>query len=132
MNKKKLIRIISIIIAIVLSLSIIYFIVTKEDKETTLNLIEKQWIETNKNNVIDMSIISNIPILSYNGEGLIVEFLESLNKQTNLSFNKVSYKINEEIKTDYSFKLVDKIDEKDILIYTDNYVLVSRKRYLKI
>ena len=131
MNKKKVIRIVSLILAIALSLSIIYFIVTKEDKETTLNLIEKQWIETNKNNVIDMSIISNIPILSYNGEGLIIEFLEDLNKQTNLSFNKVSYKENEEVKTDYSFKLVDELNEKDILIYTDNYVLVSKEKVYK-
>ena len=39
-----------------------------------------------------MSIVSDIPLLSYNGEGLIVDFLDALNKDTSLSFNKISYK----------------------------------------
>ena len=49
MKKKKVL--IGIIIGIVISLLIVasYFILTKEDKTTTLNIIEKQWIENNKN-----------------------------------------------------------------------------------
>ena len=83
MNNKKKISIIAIIVGVILIGLSIYFIFTKEDKNSTLTLIEKQWIETNKNNVIDMSIVSNVPVLSYNGEGLIVDFLNSLNETTN-------------------------------------------------
>ncbi|MBO5096197.1 MAG: GGDEF domain-containing protein [Bacilli bacterium] len=127
MNKKKIALFSSIVALVLISVGLVFYFITREDKITTLNLIEKQWIESNKNNVIDMSIINDIPLLSYNGEGLIVEFLDSLNEQTNLSFNKVSYNINEEVKTEYAFKMVDNIGEKDILIYTDNYVLVTKK-----
>lgn len=126
MNKKKILTISSILVVLVIAIGLVYYFVTREDKVTTLNLIEKQWIESNKNNVIDMSIINDIPLLSYNGEGLIIEFLDSLNEQTNLSFNKISYNINEEIKTDYSFKMVDNVSDNEILIYTDNYVLVTK------
>lgn len=126
MNKKK-ISIIAIIIGLILVSFLCYFVFTREDKNTTLTLIEKQWIETNKNNVIDMSIVSDIPVLSYNGEGLIIEFLNSLNEATNLSFNKISYNKDEETKSDYAFKMKDNIEDKDILFYEDNYVILTKK-----
>ena len=131
MNKKKIIiTSIVLVILIIISFSVYYFL-TREDKVTSLNLIEKQWIESNKNNVIDMSILSDIPILSYNGEGLIMSFLSSLNEQTNLSFNKVSYNLGEEVKTSYAFKLKDKIEDNDILIYEDNYALITKESIYK-
>ncbi len=133
MKNKKIVLIIIIIIALLLIGGLSYYFLTKEDKNTTLNLFEKQWIENNKNNIIDMSIVNQIPILSYNGEGIIIDFLDSLNKDTNLSFNKISYSLGEEVKTDYSFKLVDEVLEDNILIYEDNYVVVTKKdTYLSI
>ncbi len=126
--KNKKIIIISIIVVLVLIIGfLIYNFLTKEDKITTLNLFEKQWIESNKNNVIDMSIIDGIPVLSYNGEGIIVDFLNSLNKETGLSFNKISYKLGDEVKSDYAFKLVDNVLDNNILIYEDNYALVTKQ-----
>jgi len=103
-----------------------YFIL-KDDGEN-LTLFEKQWIEKNKNTLIDMSIVSDVPILSYNGEGVILDFLTSLNEKMELSFNKVSYKSTDEVKTEYAFKFVDEISENDLLIYTDNYVLVTKEK----
>lgn len=131
MKNKKLVTIIIVLVILVIGGGFTYYFLTKEDKLTTLNLFEKQWIESNKNNVIDMSIVTDIPLLSYNGEGLIVDFLDSLKDQTNLSFNKVSYKLNEEVKTNYAFKMVDQVADNDILIYEDNYVLLTKdvKKY---
>lgn len=128
MNNKKKISIIAIIVGVILIGLSIYFIFTKEDKNSTLTLIEKQWIEANKNNVIDMSIVSNVPVLSYNGEGLIVDFLNSLNETTNLAFNKISYNNKEEVKTDYAFKIKNDVEENDILIYEDNYVILTKNK----
>ena len=128
-NKKILILVLVILIALGFGG---YFLI-REDKVTTLNLFEKQWIENNKNKLIDMSIVNEIPILSYNGEGVILDFLNSLNTETGLAFNKISYKVTEEVKTEYAFKMVDSINANDLLIYTDNYVLVTKdKSYLSI
>ena len=126
MKNKKIIISIVIIIALLFIGCFTYYFLTKEDKVTTLNLFEKQWIESNKNNVIDMSIADSIPILSYNGEGIILDFLDSLNNETGLAFNKVSYRLGDEVKSEYAFKLVDNVEENQILVYTDNYVLVTK------
>ena len=50
---------------------------------------ENKWIDENKYDVIDIALTNDIPILSYNGEGIIIDFLNSLNTETGLFFNKI-------------------------------------------
>ena len=98
--KKKNVIIISILIVILLIIAgIFYFVFNKQDKDTTLTIIETQWIENNKNSLIDLSIINQVPVLSYNGKGIIFEFLDSLEKNTGLAFNRVPISSNEETKS---------------------------------
>lgn len=127
MKKKFFVGIVITLILSILGFSVYYFI-TREDKVTTLNLIEKQWIENNKNNKIDISILSNVPVLANGGEGIIIDFFDKLNEVTNLNFNKVSYNVLDDIKTSYSLKLVSELNDKRINVYTDNYVLVSKDK----
>ena len=124
-NKKILITIISIVIAVALSL-VIYFVFVKQDKYTTLTFAEKQWIESNKNKVIDLAVVNEIPIVSYNGEGIFLDFLENLENDTKLSFNKVAYTSGSEMQSEYALKVTDSIDNDSIKIYEDNYVLVTK------
>ena len=65
MKNKKPIIITLVVLFIIAAVGFTYYFLTKEDKITTLNLFEKQWIESNQNNVIDMSIISDIPAFSF-------------------------------------------------------------------
>ena len=128
MNKKKII-IISIVVILIGLLSFgIYSYFNKEDKNTTLTIVEKQWIESNKNNVIDLSIVNNIPIFNYNGKGVFFDFIDSLEKDTGLNFNKLSYEVGSDEISDYSFQIKNKIDKNDILVYEDNYVLITKEK----
>ena len=52
-NKKIPVIIISVIVLLIASISI-YFVAFKKDKNTTLTLLEKQWIESNKSKLIDL------------------------------------------------------------------------------
>ena len=123
-NKKWLILVITAIL-VVLS-GVIYMIFGNQDEKTTLTLVEKKWIEDNKNIVIDFGILNNIAILNNEGDGVLFDFLESLEQATGLDFNKISYDYGTEINSDYSFKVSDTIGKKDILVYTDNYVILSK------
>lgn len=124
-NKKVLIIIISIFLTVILAFGI-YLYLNQEDKNSTLNLLEKQWIEKNKNKVTDFAITSNIPIFTYDGSGLFLDFLDSLEENVGLEFNKVSYTSSSDINTDYGFFIVDNLDDNYINVYEDNYVLVSK------
>lgn len=123
--KKKFIKI-TIAILIVACVGVaVYNIFNKNNEQTTLNLVDKTWIENNKNNVIDIELISNTPIFNYGGEGLLFDFVSDFEKDTGLEFNMISSNSNDDKKADYSFQWKDKIDDNDIAIYDDNYVIVS-------
>ena len=121
MKKKKLIIFLIIIIIFISLIGIIFF--TKKDNVYTID--EKQWIENNKNKVIDISILSDIPIINYNGNGLLFAFLEDIEKDLGLKFNKAAYKLDSTIKNDFVFKLVDNKSDNELLILQDNYILIS-------
>lgn len=128
MKNKKII--ITIIIVVILSIivGVTYHVLTKQDEKTTLTILEKQWIEDNKNNIIDLGMVNNIPIFNYDGEGILFDFINEIEKDTGLEFNKISYEINTESNTDYSFMLTDTVEKNDILIYQDNYVIVTKEK----
>ena len=127
MKKKKVL--IGVIIGIVVLLLGVtsYFVLTKEDKTTTLNILEKQWIESNKNKRFDFSIVTDIPIFSYGGKGIFLDFLDNIEEVTGLDFNRISTKYGSTEGHEYGFDIVDTVEDNDILVYEDNYVILSNK-----
>jgi len=125
--KKKPLIIIIISVLIVSLIGGIFYYFNRQDKDTTLTILEKQWIEKNKNNLIDISIMSNAPVFSYNGEGLIFDFIKSTEEKTGLVFNKLSYQIDDDPSSEYSFQAVNKPGDNDIIMYEDSYVLLTNK-----
>lgn len=125
MNKKFWIAALSVLIILIGAAVFFYF--TKED-ENTLTISEKNWIENNKNKVIDLSIPNDVAVLSSNGEGVVFDFLESLEKNTGLDFNKLSYSLGEKPSSDYAIEVTSKASDNDILIYQDNYALVAKNK----
>ena len=128
MKKKQfiIISVVTILIAVI-GISLGLFL-SKQDKKTTLTILEKQWIEDNKNNIIDLSIVNNIPVFNYDGKGVFFDFIDAIEDDTGLNFNKLSYDYGKNPTADYAFKIKDKIEKNDILIYQDNYVLVTKNR----
>ncbi|MEG0826420.1 MAG: hypothetical protein RR404_03005, partial [Bacilli bacterium] len=109
--KKKKIAIISIIIVVVLAISsLVYYVVTKNDKDTTLNFIDKKWIEDNKNKVFDIAVTNNIPIFNYKGDGVFFEFINSIEKDTKIDFNPISYNYGSNSDSEYAFKIKKNLD----------------------
>lgn len=127
MKKKKLLIGIIISVAIAIAGIVAYVVLTKEDQTTTLNIIEKQWIESNKNKRFDFSIVTNIPLFSYDGEGIFLDFLDNMEEVTGLEFNRISTKLGANSTIEYGFNVVDELNDNDILVYEDNYIILSNK-----
>lgn len=126
--KKKNIVIISVLAVLALSIfGIGYYVLNRSDKDTTLTILENRWIESNKNKLIDLSIVNQVPVLNYNGSGLIFDFLDSLEKDTGLSFNKVSITTTETPKTEYSIMATNQLTKNDLLFYEDCYAIITKE-----
>ena len=129
-NKTNRVIILSSIFAIMI-VSLIIFVLNYTKDSSSFSIIEKNWINKNKNNVIDISTYNDVPIYGYNGEGIIFSFLEDFSKDYGISFNRVSYfSDNNGNLKDSAFRILnynDELSDNDILMYEDEYVIVSKE-----
>ena len=124
-KKKKIIIIFSVIIALIAIFLIGYFILDSRGNNS-LTLEENQWVDTNKKNVIDVAIMNDIPILSYDGKGMVYDYLDFVSDELSLDFNIISYKLDGTSSYDYKMDIVDTPKENDIVLLEDNLVLITK------
>ncbi len=137
-NKRKVLITILILIILTLLGILSVFIYNSVNDKNKLNLNENRWLENNKYNVIDVTLINNVPILNYNGEGVVYDYFNYLTDNLSLKFNIISYKTDESDKTDvadgvettktqykYKMEIVDSLDKNDIELLKDNMILLT-------
>ena len=127
-NKRKLlfIAIPLVLLAIIIAVSVA---VNKSNNEKgVFSLLEKRWIEKNKNTSVDVSVLNNIPIYGEDGEGVFFDFLNDFTKETGIKFNMIPYKLGATPSSKYSFEMKSNSNLKntDLLFYSDEYALVSK------
>lgn len=131
MKKTKRNTIITIVIvALIFIVAAIFFFQNYSYEENSLTIKEKKWITDQANKIIDVDVYNDIPIYGYNGNGVNFDFLNYLTEQYKIEFNKVSYYTNSNTeKKEISFLVLpnnEKPINKDILIASDSYVVVSK------
>ena len=107
MKVRGLILVILLVVAFTSVVGGTYYFLNRQD-ENNLNITEKEWIESNKNQLHDFSVLSAIPVFTNEGNGIIFEFLNSLEKDTGLDFGELSYSYGEQPTSEYAFKIVEK------------------------
>ncbi len=129
-EKNKIIIIIIVLIVAFIGL-LVYLYLNSEDKDTNLTILEKQWIENNKDTLIDIEVINNIEIIGNDGIGMVFDFINSFESETGLEFNKISYNYpNNNANNGLVIKVIpssDKIKENDLILSYDNYLLIGKE-----
>ena len=123
-NKKAIIIAIVILLIIAIICLFTYKII---NDETKLTVEEKEWITENINTVQNVHIPNNIDVFGKNGSGVLFDFIENLEEEYNVDVNLITYNLGEEI-SDKSFKMVYDTDEKDVVFFTEHYVVVSKEQ----
>lgn len=133
MKNKKTNKIIIIsLIGIIIFISLLIFILNYSRDDSSFSILEKKWINDNKDKVIDISIYNDVPLYGQNGDGMAFTMLETFTKDYDIKFNMLPYLAtneNNDVKN-VAFKVLSdntKINKNDILIYEDNFVIVSSK-----
>lgn len=127
-NKSRNIIITVIIIVLLLIVGVAFFFINYSKDDNTLSVVEKKWITDNINNVVDIDVFNDVPVYGYNGSGIIFDFLDYFTKEYDIKFNKISYYDDNTEFSDMSFLILndsDSLKDKDILLYEDNYVVLS-------
>lgn len=124
MKKKIFLFIAGLIILLGIGTGVYFFLNPIENNAFSVN--EQQWLEKNKNNVVDFYMPSDISGLTYMGKGVFFDFLNGLSKKTGLTFNPTAYKVMNEVDDKaYSIELVNELKENQILMFKDNYVMIT-------
>lgn len=123
-NKKKLFTIFIFILVIISIIGLIFVLINNKNPNK-LSLEENKWIDGNKQNVIDIAIMNDIPVFSYDGDGLVYDFIDYVEDEYNLKFNIIPNKLDSVIKYQYTMDLVSNINDKDIVLLEDNLVLIT-------
>ena len=128
--KKKLIFIIPILTALFVFIGV-YTYFNHKDAKTNLTVTDRNWISKHTADKFDFEIVNNIPIFSVDGTGVIMDFINDLEVDTNLEFNKIAYDKTAETKTN-SLRIrilanEANLSDNDLLITDDGYVLLSKE-----
>lgn len=126
-NKKNLIIILGLIALLIIGI-LFYFLSRKKEENYDLTLVEKRWIENNKNKMVDISLLNDLPIFAMDGKGLLLSFFDYFEQSTGLDLNKITSGNIQNY--DYKFRILDESDElksNHVLIYEDNFVLLGKK-----
>ena len=86
-NKKRKVMLIVLFAIIIIVGVAVFLFVDKRDKNA-LDLNENKWVEANKQNVIDVAVINDIPIVSSDGEGIFYDYIDYVTKELSLTFNE--------------------------------------------
>ena len=124
MKKKKNIIILLFLVFIALGILILGVKLNLKNKNS-LTIEESKWIDQNKQNIVDIALLNDIPILSYEGEGYIYDYLDYVSEQTSLKFNFITYKLDGTVEYAYKMGITDKVTNNDIKLYEDNLVLIT-------
>ena len=126
-NKLIVLTLIGIIFVVLLGI----FILNYSKDDYSFSILEKKWINDNTSNIIDVSIYNDVPIYGKNGKGVAFDLLSDFTDSYGINFNKVSYSVSGSSNLkDVSFRILgagETLTENDILLYQDNYVLVSNE-----
>lgn len=127
-NKVKKTPIIIVLLVLIIIGVFIFFFLTSEDENSQLTVLDRQWIDSNKNTLVDLSIPNNMSILGENGEGVLFTLVNDLESDTGLRFNKVAYQYPNNPTSTLSFEVLksdETMQENDLLLINDYYVVLS-------
>ena len=129
--KKKSIIIIPIVLAVLVFIGLFLYL-NRTDLKTNLTVKDRNWINANSKEKYDFEIVNNIPLFSSNGSGVIFDFINDFEIDTNLEFNKIAYSKDKEPTTkSLRIRILNNdtnLSDKDLLIVEDGYVLISTNK----
>lgn len=123
-KNKKLIILFSIIGVVLIAAIIIILNLIKDDNK--LNILEKQWINSNNKVVHNIGVKNNTNIFGLEGNGVFYDFLDDFSNEYNLSINPTTYTDTKTSEKIY-FRITSEINKKDLVLYKDHYVIVGKQ-----
>ena len=123
-NKRNII--IGIILGVLLIAGSIFAVTLILKNENAFNMNEKKYMINNKSSLKSISVVNDANVFGRDGTGIYYDFLDKLEKETDLSFNIVTSSVQID-QTGLALTKGNYLPENSKLLYTDHFVLVGKK-----
>lgn len=124
--KNKRTIVISIILGVLLLAGGTFSILRVLQDENAFNLEEKKYMIDNKSNLISINVSNDSNIFGRDGAGVFYDFLDSFEKETDLSFNIVTNSVSQDTPSGLSLIKGSTIPENAKVFFIDHYVLIGK------
>ncbi len=126
MKKKKNVAIVVLIaILAIIGTSIVVYRLLQDENQLTVS--EKRYITENKSNLISINVLNNSNVFGSAGIGVFYDYLESFEKENNLTFNIVTKNIDDSV-SGLSLTKGHVVPANSTVFYVDHYVLVGKEK----
>ncbi len=122
--KKKLIGL--IVLLAVIGLGVGGYFILRDEETSSFTSAEQRWLDTNKNDVVNIYLPRNIAAFTYMGKGVFFDFIDYLETRTELSFKEYSYDDSQD--KEYVIELVDFLNDNQVPIFSDSYVILTKEK----
>ena len=75
-NNKSNKVIVLLTVGVILIVSFLIFILNYSKDDSSLSILEKKWVNDNKNKIVDVSVFNDVPVYGLNGSGVIFDILD--------------------------------------------------------
>lgn len=129
-NKRNRILIAIASAVVIISAIVVMFINNNNYNNFSLSIFEKKWLNDHKNELVDLYVVNDVPVLGEDGSGVAFDFINNLKKTIELDFNVMPYSyVNSKDVKGYAFRVLGAAEQpkdKDLLFFKDNYVMISK------
>ncbi len=122
--KKKTKLIIAIIAAVIVVIGGIVAYKIFSNK-TRLNIVERHWLNDNLSTIQNINVLNDNSVFGNIGKGVYFNFLEDFSDEYNIDINPVAIKTTDN-PSGLTLGYANTYDDKDMVFYTDHYVLMSK------
>lgn len=121
-KKKNIIIIIISVIVVAIVASLLYILLNDKNK---LTVAERNWINENIGTIQNLNVINSVNVFGKDGSGVFYDFIEDFENEYELSINPITFNVGSN-PSGITFNEKTEVSSKDIVFYTDHYVLVSK------
>ncbi len=126
-QRKLLFKIVTVIVLLIIVTTGL-IILRNLSNSTEITSAEERWIKNHNKEVIDVYIPSELPLFSYEGDGIFLDYLDFFESNVDLEFNRIFSKVPGESTGDFIFDILPNNSEKNISFSSDVFAFFRKEK----
>ena len=123
-NKKNIIIIIAIVLAVAIFTFVLYGILNDKNK---LTVAERKWVNSNINTIQNLNVLNDIPTIGTSGSGVYYDFIKDFTDEYSMKINPITFNTGE-VTSGLSLGIKRQLTGDEVVFLDDHFVVISKEK----